>query len=230
MAFPHFDVAVQLFTKIQNAMLAYNFGGICFKPKQIKCWEHLINGNDVIGVLPTGYGKSVLFQLLADLLPVKQLGTNNIVLVVCPLNSIIEDQITCLREIIGVKCGVLRVKKNSDSTVNYRLFSQTESKVTKQHKSSNNEREDEDIDFLLDEVVLHDKEIGETSPAIDDEDVQCVELEDICDDVVRGSCRVVIGHPEAFLSQQGRKLMRSKVYQKRVVALAIDEAHCVQTW
>ena len=54
----------------------------------------MLKGQDVIGVLPTGFGKSMLFQLLPDFIPVKT--TKNIVIVVCPLNSIIEDQLKVL--------------------------------------------------------------------------------------------------------------------------------------
>ena len=63
----------------------------CLKPKQVLCFESLIDGSDVIAVLPTGYGKSLLFQFLPDILPTKT--TSNVVLVVTPLNSIIEDQL-----------------------------------------------------------------------------------------------------------------------------------------
>ena len=53
-------------------------------PKQIECFKYLLKGFDVIAVLPTGFGKSILFQLLPDLLPAK--SESNIVIVACPLN------------------------------------------------------------------------------------------------------------------------------------------------
>ena len=49
---------------------------------------------DVTAVLPSGFGKSILFHLLSHLIPVKT--RKNRVIVVCPLNSIIEDQIGVL--------------------------------------------------------------------------------------------------------------------------------------
>ncbi|XP_068691597.1 recQ-like DNA helicase BLM [Montipora foliosa] len=55
----------------------------------------MLEGQDVIGVLPTGFGKSMLFHLLPHFIPVKT--TKNIVIVVCPLNSIIEDQLKVLK-------------------------------------------------------------------------------------------------------------------------------------
>ena len=66
----------------------------------------MLNCHDVIAVLPTGFGKSLLFQLLPDFLPVK--GEKNIVLVVCPLNSIIEDQLKVLKD-RGVSADVLQL-------------------------------------------------------------------------------------------------------------------------
>ena len=40
------------------------------KPLQANCFEYLLKGKDVVAVLPTRFGKSLLFQLLPDFLPV----------------------------------------------------------------------------------------------------------------------------------------------------------------
>ena len=48
----------------------------CFvqlKPLQVKCFEYLLKGKDIVAVLPTG--KSLLLKYLPDFLPVK---ANNI--------------------------------------------------------------------------------------------------------------------------------------------------------
>ena len=82
------------------------FLSFCLKPLQVKCFECVLKGLDVIAVLPTGYWKSLLFQLLPDFLPVN--GDKNIVLVVSPLNSIIEDQLRIL-EGRGVSADVLQL-------------------------------------------------------------------------------------------------------------------------
>ena len=51
----------------------------------------LLKRDDLLAVLPTGYGKSLIFQLFAfaALLEMEEQQT---VLVACPLKSIIEDQ------------------------------------------------------------------------------------------------------------------------------------------
>ena len=72
-----------------------NFPSVNLKPLQMKCFEYILKGQDVIGVLPTGFGKSILFHLLPHFIPVKT--SKNIVIVVCPLNSIIEDQLEVLK-------------------------------------------------------------------------------------------------------------------------------------
>ena len=48
-----------------------NFPPFCLKQLQVKCFEYLRKGKDIVAVLPTGFGQSLLFQLLPDFLLVK---------------------------------------------------------------------------------------------------------------------------------------------------------------
>ena len=51
-----------------------NFPSLNFKPLQVKCFESILKGQDVIGVLPTGSGKSMRFHgctVLATIKPKK---------------------------------------------------------------------------------------------------------------------------------------------------------------
>ncbi len=42
-----------------------NIPGICqLKPEQEECLVHILNGGDVVALLPTGFGKSLIYQLL----------------------------------------------------------------------------------------------------------------------------------------------------------------------
>jgi len=59
--------------------------------------EYLLNHDDVLAVLPTGYDESLIFQFFAVAASIERKEPQT-VLVVCPLKSIIEDQIA------GVKC------------------------------------------------------------------------------------------------------------------------------
>ncbi|XP_068752409.1 ATP-dependent DNA helicase RecQ-like [Montipora capricornis] len=81
--------------RIEFSLNNGNFPSLNLKPLQMKCFEYMLEGQDVIGVLPTGFGKSMLFHLLPHFIPVKT--TKNIVIAVCPLNSIIEDQLKVLK-------------------------------------------------------------------------------------------------------------------------------------
>src|SRR5206468_589087 len=65
------------------------FGYQDFRPGQEKIIATVLGGRDCIGVMPTGAGKSLTFQIPARLLP----GT---VLVVSPLISLMKDQVDAL--------------------------------------------------------------------------------------------------------------------------------------
>ena len=66
------------------------YGHHAFRPGQQELAEGLMNGRDALGVMPTGSGKSVCYQIPALLLP----GTT---LVISPLISLMKDQVTALR-------------------------------------------------------------------------------------------------------------------------------------
>ena len=81
------------------------------KVKQYKVLESLVLGRDTVAVLPTGYGKSVVFHLLPfifDFFNAKggDIRETSIVLVLTPLNALIEDQMACLRH-NGIEADVL---------------------------------------------------------------------------------------------------------------------------
>ena len=59
------------------------------EPEQRNAVEYFLNHDDVLAVPLTGYGKSYIFQLFAVAASIER----KYVLVVCPLKSIIEDQI-----------------------------------------------------------------------------------------------------------------------------------------
>ena len=111
---------ISVLSRLGSAFNRCNFPSFCLKPLQVKCFECLLKHQDIIAVLPTGFGKSLLFQLLPDFLPVK--ADKNIVIVVCPLNSIIEDQLKVLQK-RGIAADVLQINNDKregiDSLFNY---------------------------------------------------------------------------------------------------------------
>ena len=65
----------------------------CLKLKdgQSKALNSILDGNDVLAVLPTGYGKSLIFQL-SVLVEERKRKEPAIAIIICPLISIIGDQ------------------------------------------------------------------------------------------------------------------------------------------
>lgn len=72
----------------------------------------IVEKKDVLAVLPTGFSKSLVYHLMAPFADFMNSGfrpkeTNSIVLVVSPLNALIRDQVTKLRE-CGLKVCILK--------------------------------------------------------------------------------------------------------------------------
>lgn len=80
------------------------FGYSSFRAGQKEIAENLINGNDVLSVMPTGAGKSICYQLPALML-------EGITIVVSPLISLMMDQVRSL-----IQCGVRAAYLNSTLT------------------------------------------------------------------------------------------------------------------
>ena len=66
---------------------------IVLKEEQEMAVNHLLNGRDVMAILPTGFGKSMIFTVFA-LAKQELSSTKTSVLVISPLKSIIDDQIS----------------------------------------------------------------------------------------------------------------------------------------
>ncbi|XJS11303.1 DNA helicase RecQ [Aerococcaceae bacterium WGS1372] len=72
-----------------EAALQNHFGYSTFRPGQKEIINTILSGQDTLGILPTGGGKSVCYQLPALLLP-------GLTLVVSPLISLMKDQVDTL--------------------------------------------------------------------------------------------------------------------------------------
>jgi len=71
--------------------LLRRFGHESFRPGQARVIRDLLSSRDVMAVLPTGAGKSLVFQLAAQLLP-------GVTIVVSPLIALMKDQVESLEE------------------------------------------------------------------------------------------------------------------------------------
>jgi len=82
-----------------DAALSETFGFSSFRPGQREIVEALLSGRDCVGIMPTGAGKSLTFQLTARLLG----GTT---LVISPLIALMKDQVDGLHE-LGMRATFL---------------------------------------------------------------------------------------------------------------------------
>jgi ATP-dependent DNA helicase RecQ len=73
-----------------DVLLTEKFGHQEFRPGQREVIRALLRGRDALAVLPTGAGKSLAYQLTAQLLP-------GATLVVSPLLALMQDQVDSLR-------------------------------------------------------------------------------------------------------------------------------------
>lgn len=72
-------------------MLEKRFGYTALKPKQEEIIHYVLRKRDCIGLLPTGYGKSITFQLPSLML-------EGITLVITPLIALMQDQVENLKK------------------------------------------------------------------------------------------------------------------------------------
>ncbi|HEY0189583.1 MAG TPA: DEAD/DEAH box helicase, partial [Kofleriaceae bacterium] len=79
-----------------------------FRPGQAEAFEHLLEGKDLLAVMPTGSGKSLLYQLTS-------LVVEGVTVVVSPLIALIKDQLDKM-----VAKGVAACKIDSTLTVKQR--------------------------------------------------------------------------------------------------------------
>ena len=108
------------YSSLQAAISNSIYSNVNLNVKEVICLEAIYHGRDVVAVLPTGYGKSVIFHLLPSLFLDKincgrrAAQSHPVVIVVYPLNALIKDQIRRLKE-GNVNAAILNVKNKTNS-------------------------------------------------------------------------------------------------------------------
>ena len=104
--------------------------GLTLKPQQLEAVRNIYEGKDVFLWLPTGFGKSVCYEVLPFVLDHKRgkVGSGkesySVVLVISPLVSLMVDQVTSLRE-RGVMAAIVSGHPgvSTDLQVGWRTYS-----------------------------------------------------------------------------------------------------------
>ena len=164
-----------LFTKaVSHAVSKVGRTGIDLKPEQVKAIRHLYEGRDVFLWLPTGFGKSICYEILPFLFGFKLSHVDTprcMVLVESPLLSLMGDQVSNLR-VLGVSAAIMSGQKGVDE-----------------------------------ELLAADA------------------------DAEAGKYNLLFGAPEAIIGcEKWRELLLRPPLSDCIVAVAIDEAHCVSKW
>ena len=161
----------QFATAVSYAVSKVGKTGIVLKPEQLQAVRHIYEGRDVFLWLPTGFGKSICYEVLPFLFDRKLESECSTVIVVSPLVSLMVDQVADLR-LRGVCAAIMSGHKGV-------------------HKN----------------LLATDR------------------------DVEAGTFCLLFCAPEAIVgSEKWREMLLRPPLSERVVAVAIDEAHCVSEW
>ena len=216
---------------ITNTFNKYYFGKT-IKPLQYDIVNSIVKKKDTIGILPTGYGKSVCYQLPYLLNP------NNVVIVISPLISLMEDQKDKLEKLnIPVACFHSNKTKKQKQMIKNEL-------LQNMLNDENNEWSDDESQFEKSKTKT--KSVKTTSikttsiktksaknnSLSDDNDLLYDESADLTESsessLSKATGMIVFFTPEYLLNCE--HWLKRLANANKLALIALDEAHCISTW
>ena len=142
---------------------------VALKNEQMACIKYIYQRNDVFLWLPTGFGKSLCYEVLPFVFDDKLGRNDSAVIVVSPLISLMLDQVRSLRS----------------RSVRAAIMSSGQSKIDKVFLATDNDMRE---------------------------------------------CSLLFCTPEAIDTAKWKESIANSEFSTRVVAIVVDEAHCVSKW
>ena len=187
-----------------------------FKPFQANTITKIMEGRDVLTIVPTGGGKSACYQVPAMHLP-------GITLVITPLLALMKDQIMNLKH----------AEKNfgENRSIAAALSSQfiIDYEAQPHYPEKPNAEDEDDIEFALDEAKEREKDPADSA---DNATAQKPHRshrrikEDLFRDLIKGRYKLFYITPERL--RNGEFIRFAK--RANISMIAVDEAHCVSLW
>ena len=100
------------------------------RKEQKTCLLNLARGKDVFAIMPTGFGKSLIFQLFPRLAKAALSLENSTIIVVSPLISIMRDQVEQLKK-LGFSAAAIGVGEEGEEDA---LHNTTLSHFSRRHR------------------------------------------------------------------------------------------------
>ena len=164
-------VVVDFDCAITHALQCLGCPNLTLKPEQRESVRYVYEGKDVFAWLPTGFGKSLCYEMLPFVFDVKRDRSDSMVIVVSPLVSLMIDQVRSLRR-RGVEAAIMSTAGASGTECHFLLATEKDLSQSK---------------FLF-----------------------CA--------------------PEALVRGRWREALEQPELSCRIVAVVVDEAHCVSKW
>lgn len=219
---------------ITNTFNKYYFGKT-IKPLQYDIVNSIVEKKDTIGILPTGYGKSVCYQLPYLLNP------NNVVIVISPLISLMEDQKDKLEKLnIPVACFHSNKTKKQKQTIKNEL-------LQNMLNDENNEWSDDESYTKTTSVKTasiktksakttsakgkssKNNSLSDDNDLTYDESADLTELSELSESSLsKATGMIVFFTPEYLLNCE--HWLKRLTQANKLALIALDEAHCISTW